>query len=218
MKFCHHCHVMFWPGPKSPERLCPDCFLLVKGKYHHGREFWQIRQGILVQSILPYRGWFREQCLRAKVDSDFSALELLIELLCFSPMISLAMHDIDVITPVPSSLWGRINGRFDLAMAIADHLARVYQKKLVLLPNAKYFWRLVKRSRLSRHAKVANTRNRPADEGSGEAKPTLRGKAQLGRLRVLVVDDVVTTGFSLKSAGDMINGPMIQYLALFQTG
>jgi predicted amidophosphoribosyltransferase len=125
--------------------------------------------------------------LRAKVQSDHQALGLLEEIFRRHPAVTRHAAWCDVVMPAPSSLWGRMRGRFDLAYFLARSIAQDSGKPLVSAPGHLH-WRLFKRAQQRRRqTSGAEPQNQAAKE-----LPVPRGS------KILIVDDIVTTGVTLR--------------------
>lgn len=93
--------------------------------------------------------------------------------------------------PAASSLFSRLYGRYDLAWFLAKSLARASGAKFIVPPRAFYF-SLEKRSRKKREE---------------ELFPLFSLlKPQEGKPRLLLVDDVLTTGYTLKALAKHYEG------------
>lgn len=173
-----------------------------------------------VMSLLPYKGILRELCLNVKVHSCLGNLEDLFSLSRSSPFLAELMEEVDVVLPVPSSLWGRIHGRLDLAGLLAAELCERWGKKLVYLPPGAYFWRLQKRALTSPGRKTILTWFKNSSFFRAFEvwlKDCLPQTLDLGNLRVLIVDDIVTTGLSLRQTAQRVTAGHILYFTLFRS-
>ena len=154
-----------------------------------------------VASLLRYRGVVRDLVLRAKVRGDHRALALLVRLVADrKEAISLTMW-CDAVVANPSSLWGRIRGRLDIASQIGSHLARVAGKPLLHAPLDLH-WRWQKHALTDRKKR---TEMDPVEAIAVKWTKYVRScnfhqpiKKQDGLTRVLLVDDVLTTGSTLQ--------------------
>lgn len=183
--------------------------------------------GLAAVSLYRYEGLVRRLVLRAKVQGDQRALALLVTLAVPLSRVEAAAdpqaadppvdgeraapgHSLgaasrrlaawaEVIIAAPSSLWGRLRGRLDLAAHLADAVARADGRRAMAAPLHLH-WRLGKRALQARDLRRANPPMLP--------RPLVRAaerhfRSRLARLpssdRVLLVDDVVTTGATLCS-------------------
>lgn len=134
--------------------------------------------------LYKYEGIMRGLVLRAKVQADGAALRVLLHL--FRARAPVGGY---IAVPCPSSMWGRMRGRVDVAAFLAHEVGEVASAPWDL------FWRLRKRTR---------TPSRSANDALVEPGwlrgpwlrrigPTIRGRS------ILLVDDVCTTGHTLRS-------------------
>ncbi len=145
-----------------------------------------------------YGGLVRQLILRVKVQGDHRALRFLRALAEEARKDAHGLAAFDVVIPAPSSLYGRILGRIDLAGCVAADLARADVGFVAAAPFSLHArWR--KRSRIKgRTAEDAGTRVALSRLGAllddrwlRTVAPRLRGK------RIGILDDVVTTGHTM---------------------
>lgn len=160
-----------------------------------------------------YHSIIRSVILRAKVENNVLALTLLVGLL--RDVLREPCHDYNspecLVVAAPSSLRSRLYGRFNLAEAM----------RLTIFPRAKFltcplpgsFWRLKRAGRNKTPLGGSGT-------GFGESisnviKYYIKSEAGLKKandirqqisssLRILVVDDVLTTGFTMGTLFDQL--------------
>jgi len=177
--------------------LCSSCSArLAVIALHPTEEFPQNS----VVSLYKYRKPLTKMIHRAKIRDDIPALRALTYLLASAPVSLTRAAWATHIMPAPSSLWGRLRGRYDIAWLAADTLARHAHKPL-LEPPRHLYWRLRKQARLAPGKRSAL--RTPAPEtaiptsstftSSNPDAPSSRTPAHL-----LIIDDVVTTGDTLR--------------------
>lgn len=182
-----------------PPFLCGDCEESLSSQVVNVSE--NLGFGI-AHICLRYSFDVRELVMRAKVKNDLVALGLMMNLVKKN-MVDL-LEDFNqpdvLIVPAPPSLWGRVRGRFDIAQMASLSLFSKAHPFLGTLPGS--FWRrkraghneleqsvlLDTGSLLERFINVINS----IDNGD----PLL--KISRAR-RILVVDDVMTTGLTMKT-------------------
>lgn len=245
MNLCHLCWHYFW-SPKSKSYFCLPCQGRVATYYLDPMpKSFGLAAAIEVSAMLPYRGWFRHYMLQIKVKQDYSCLRGLGQILLSYPQLGCILEGIEVIVPVPSSLWSRLRGRFDVALYLAELLGRRYRIGVVQMGRSHYMWRLRKRALVSAPAKAESVQNQDQNHGrrsnllnhlrmaffSKKAKSAVTAAGSEHRLpgansasmacssdhmkRVLIIDDIVTTGQSLAFVGSQIKGTHRQYFAVF---
>ena len=233
--FCSGCWNRIHTQETRPSReasgpdLCQDC----------ARELWLLRLASdstpsdVGETICLYRyeGLMRDLVWRAKIKDDHRALDLLLH--CGLLPKALAWgHWADLIIAAPSSLWGRLRGRLDVAYHLAHSVGRHVQKPVFPAPWHLY-WRLSK-----------NAQKRLSERHSGEqgSSPSTWERRHLGAwsrrlpvspdpggascVRILVVDDVLTTGSTLRRVGSALSKafclrgfrPELRALALAKSG
>lgn len=156
---------------------------------------------LCIESLWPYDSQVRQLILHAKVQNRFALLQFLglkmLESLVFDPKQNVEQW----IMPAPSSLWGRLRGRFDIAYWLAKKLSDSLQKKIILADSSLY-WRLKKRAALSNKIRPENI-----------SYTTSQVYIPLGS-EVLLIDDVVTTGWTCFQTIRMDPSRMYRILAL----
>lgn len=189
--------------------FCVTCRTRINNHYFSPQKIWTQASmaTISVASLLPYEGWFREICLAAKVHGNTTALGILVDLFIKAPMAQQIVASHDVICPVPSSLWSRIRGRYDIANQLAQCLATKFNKPLVLLPRSQYMWRWHKRAKAP---KVELS----SDQIDKLSKKIMKLESLPGP-SVLLIDDIITTGLSLMETSCKISCGRRSYLTLF---
>lgn len=165
-------------------------------------------------TLFAYRGLLRELILRVKVQGDMQAMNILQQLLLSAEAARTLVCWAEVIIPSPSSLWGRLRGRLDLAYALAQGAAALSGSVLVL-PPWSLSWRRYKRAQLALGQRAALV---PGSYHRRLGAYWQRGPGQVvaGR-RLLVLDDVTTSGTTLMETSQalaMAGSREIRLLAL----
>lgn len=148
--------------------------------------------------LFHYRGPVRELLLRAKIRSDHQALDLIENLLLMRREAFDAAAWADAVIPCPSSLWGRLRGRLDVAHQLAGALAWHVERPLIEAP-ADLFWRLRKRAQ----HKTGRDQSAPKRLRIVAGSFRQRWRTKIEALsphpaRLLLVDDIATTGQTLR--------------------
>jgi predicted amidophosphoribosyltransferase len=141
-----------------------------------------------IDSLFWYSGVVRSLTIAAKVKGDLSALSSILRIWSAQIEESSSLIDITSVMPCPSSLWSRLHGRIDIAWFLATEIAHRYKLKFVRPPR-QIHWSIKKRSQTER----------PTDENLVVTVGSLKTQsAPIAQHHCLLVDDVVTTGSTLK--------------------
>jgi predicted amidophosphoribosyltransferase len=182
------CIVCYRWRKSSTPKICVEC-----------RD--QLTQGIqddYTIGLFHYQNSIRDLIRRGKIQGDLPAISLLITLFLAARETQNLAEWCEVIVPAPSSLWGRLRGKFDIAFELSSKLATEYAKPLENPPNCLY-WRFRKRSQQHHLASPDIARN-PVNP--------------LGRRRVLIIDDVTTTGQTLHEIAAFYPDDYTKFLTL----
>lgn len=195
MRSCRFCRGRV--DPTSEVSLCLiceqaffDCRLVTPLFTIHNRPLF---------SLWHYRGIVRNAILAFKVQSTWAAGACLVDQALSAGAPFSVIAAVDVIMPMPSSFWGRVRGRYDLAALMAAALAYKIEKPLIEAP-----WRIQgrwhKQAQRSRLERERDDKLPSAPRwGAQDLQQDFAGGCSQRRLRVLLVDDIVTTGQSLAS-------------------
>lgn len=153
--------------------------------------------------LYDYLDPLRQIVLNCKVNSHLTSYRYLIELYTSHPQTQFLAAQCDYIIPAPSSLWGRIRGRFDLAYGAAAALAKAHQTPLQR-PPLELAWRTKKRAR-ERHKIWTETLLQP--------QFAAKNRWWEGR-RLLLLDDIVTSGLTMATLANFYPGATIRALCL----
>jgi predicted amidophosphoribosyltransferase len=150
----------------------------------------------LVLSSYAYRGIGRDCVLACKSQGFRRIGPALVRRSLGCSILQECLRRSDVIMPAPSSLWSRWRGSLDLASMLAQGLAQSAGLLVCPPPRALSFrWRKQALRDHSQRRGVFRSRQKLYDASYFEPyRPTPLRSA---RLKVLIVDDVVTTGHTL---------------------
>ncbi len=166
-------------------------------------------------SIFYYQHLIRDLILRAKVQKDYQALQLLLsivekELPSIKSFISshVGTNLKLSLIPTPSSLWSRFKGKYDVAYLITQTLSKEL-KVPIEKTSYKLGWSLFKRSK----NKIKYT---PDSISSTVSRTDTSIQTFDFNRCILIVDDILTTGQTLKNLGSIYQSPntLVLYFTL----
>lgn len=158
--------------------LCPECRTLLK-------PIERQTESESLHALYHYQGVLRSVVLRAKVNNENTAYTALCDLFCCNPQAITQGLAVDLIVPAPSSLWGRVRGRFDLAQGIALAMGETIGRPVEFFPRSFYF---------NYRKRAGRNNSNSSDQQNILQHPSFK----LWRDKsVLLIDDVITTGFTL---------------------
>ncbi len=199
--FFRHCigcgtHRGLTPGSAG----CALCVACADELAELGRPRLLTLEGFPCLALAEYSGLFRRLILRSKVKGDHAALAFLERWAkeAFHSARAPWARGAGAVMACPSSFWGRLRGRLDLAANAAAALAEAQALPLVPAPY-HLFWRLSKRALAEGPAERAAIRA-ALPQGARDRLAARWGATtgqKLGHDRVLVLDDVATTGRTL---------------------
>lgn len=166
------------------------------------------QQKILVHSLFQYRGLVKNWLRLVKVRGDWKTLELILYLWLSHPLTHSYFSWADVVVSAPASLWARFRGRFDIAGSFAALAAQHFKKKQ-LFSTGFTFWGLHKQSRKRRG--VTGRLRYSFEELSVGSLPSCGS-------RLLLVDDIVTTGFTMAALTQRFTDKHIRILTFADAG
>lgn len=179
----------------APDGLCTNCLDRLRDSVHRRR--YQLAPRLPLTTILPYSSPWRELILEAKIVGNSQALRAWQML---AGLYGKRVKAIEIVVPAPSSLWSRLRGRYDLAWLIADHLAKIHRAKFLEAPLPLQ-WKLRKQTHIRRSLNNRWSANRLLS-------PSFTGK------RILLVDDVLTSGATLKQLANFFRGNILSAFTL----
>jgi predicted amidophosphoribosyltransferase len=183
--------------PISPPWLCNGCQWSIG--VHEGWSSLQI-DSHEITALFTYGEALRQLVLRAKTRNDVSALGVILNL-CSSKITSWVSDRREegvLFLPAPSSLWGRLKGRFDIARIVVESFFPRNHVLLQALPGTFF-----NAKRAGGNAAVANSRLQALIPSFFNKKEDIL-RVISRSTRIVVVDDVLTTGFTMSSTINLL--------------
>ncbi len=175
--------------------LCGFCQDEIVALTHTGKVPLKSRQMADIHAVFHYDAAVKRLVHLAKIQGDIRAKHVLLQAIGNSPPFQSLTRWADAVMPAPSSLWSRTRGRHDLAFAMAQ-CASKYSGIPHLSPPPHLRFRWQKSSFRSRSERQPYT-------PSSILRKTLRTKSIASDIeKLLVVDDVCTSGMTLKTLSD----------------
>ncbi|MCX6118522.1 MAG: phosphoribosyltransferase family protein [Proteobacteria bacterium] len=140
-----------------------------------------------IWSLFEYRGLIRETILHAKISNRICAVSGLTELIVGDPLTIKLAQKVNAITSAPSSLWGRMRGRFDLAELFAISISKALQIPRIPLPLEFYFMHKKRAGQNQKKEILEPSKQRHSREFEGKC--------------ILLIDDIITTGWTMSRTG-----------------
>ncbi|MBF0440397.1 MAG: hypothetical protein HQK54_00685 [Oligoflexales bacterium] len=219
--FCVSCSRMISFSLGSRKKFCTSCdeairrYRIFEGGY--------IRSGGVdgansheVLILYEYHGLVRKLILNAKVRCEYNALKAILDLGHEREETDGLSEWARIIMEVPSSFWGRYHGKYDIAGVFARQLAFRAGKKYVQGPS-KLYWRTRKRAmdrdKESSPAGKAFPFQKMMSESFKKKLEILGASKKYSSRRILVVDDIVTSGFTMSLMAGELEGWDVKFLA-----
>lgn len=196
---------MIWMPP-----LCPHCCQELHETQHPSISVLRIgaKREVMVSSLFQYQGLIKAWVRSVKIHSEWKSLDLILYMWLSHPLTHVHLAWADMVVSAPSSLWGRLRGRFDIAGSFASLAAREFNKKQHFLPG-HIFWGMRKQSRKRRG--VTEALRYPFQEA------TVQGILK-GAPRLLLIDDIVTTGFTMAALTSRFTDQHVRVLTFADAG
>jgi predicted amidophosphoribosyltransferase len=197
---CTLCETML-PQFVMPPVVCPACEAEVLAGAILRRESFN---GSDVLLVFEYEHYVRQLIVRSKIQNDIVALGFLLKYVarCANATISRLDSPTTLVIPAPPSFWGRIRGRFDVAQMAALTLFAHADIYCGTLPGS-----LFRPKRAGRNIEKAWASRTPLESllNSNTIKYNETLVKRISEAEhILVVDDVLTTGFTMKSLIDQL--------------
>ncbi len=184
---CLFCRALL--PPDAGERVCAACFdAYVRG----GAAVSELDGGLFCVSALRYGGLARQAVLRLKFLRQTALAPPMAELMVRALRRFYGPGDFDCVSWVPVSFWRRLGRGFDQSALLARDAGRALD--LPLRP----LLRKIRHNR--RQSSLPQARRRENVRGVYR----LRKNADAAGLRVLLVDDVATSGATLTAAAQVL--------------
>lgn len=168
--------------------LCPACYASLEPTKGDSE----------ICTLFRYNAPLRQLILRAKIHGDYRALACLNGLVLSSSISAQIAAHCQIISPAPSSFWSRIRGKVDLAWLLSSALARQSNIHFAR-PPLHLYWRFKKRSKTQFREEVDLSEFASRDSQ---------------RKNILIFDDIVTSGHTLRKTALAIRNTNCYFLAL----
>lgn len=190
--------------------ICELCCLDLYEEQHSTHSVLCVAQQekILVRSLFQYSGLIKTWIRLVKVSGDWKTLELILYLWLSHPLTQSSFDWADAVVSAPSSLWARCRGRFDIAGSFATLAARHFKKKQIF-STGFHLWGLRKQSR-KRQRVTSRLRFAFNELSVGPINPK--------NSRLLLIDDVVTTGFTMAALSQRYTDRHLRVLTFADAG
>ena len=163
---------------------CLSCIEPAKSSFEYGH------------SLFVYDGALRALLLKAKVQNDFRALQVVKWLFLRWAVLPSELNWCTHILPIPSSFWGRIRGQWDLPWLLSFELSKQSGKPMLQAPFYLH-WRLNKRA-LKKNRSVT---------------PLLFPRGDYN-IRILMIDDVITSGYTINHMASSFKDATCRFLVV----
>ncbi|HYX39305.1 MAG TPA: hypothetical protein VE954_39895 [Oligoflexus sp.] len=175
--------------------VCEAGFL--EAQLQGSRRFGKLHStDVPILSSYAYRGVCRESILACKSQGFRRLGPALVRRSLTCESLQERLGQCDVIMPAPSSLWSRWRGSLDLAMMLAQGLADA-AGLLVCPPPRSLSFRWYKQALRDHSQRRGVFRSHQKIYDASYFEPHTPTPLRSARLKVLIVDDVVTTGHTL---------------------
>jgi predicted amidophosphoribosyltransferase len=160
-----------------------------------------------------YEGAIKKLIRRAKIHNEYLARKILLSLFIEKETRNWGSWA-DLIIPAPSSIWGRSRGKIDLPAILSNRLAKICQKKMIYPPWLLY-GRFTKKA--LRHNLDQKIQDNIFSRWGGKIwEATWKNQQKIwtksicqnhtNLIKILLIDDVVTTGSTLQETSAHIEG------------
>lgn len=174
-------------------RFCEKCGKLLER--HQITSEYQL-QGYPLVCLYRYQGIIRRLIIQAKVKGVGIALDTITDMVFHAPQVREYLDWAEVIVPAPSSLWGRFHGRLDVAGVVAVRLGQWQKRPIYALRS----WKMQKRAFIAADERIIEENYRCGIFEKNEINQDDKGVVQnIFSKRILMVDDIVTSGFTMAS-------------------
>lgn len=160
---------------------------------------------ISASALLPFNKTTRKCLHLCKISNSYAALDLLSHLLLNNRSFLTVLAKVSFVYPAPSSLWGRMNGKFDLPGYISRVIETKLKKRILRPPFLKT---LSLHSRLLKRAKMSKRKDRESNILYSSTLPVL------GNGDILVLDDVITSGKTAEATSAALNAYSVHWFSL----
>ena len=208
---CAHCHTDFVASLDSALMLCPECVSeWSRGWSNHNQLNVSGGRALSIDSLRVYEHQARSLIVRAKANRSFGSGKFVADEAAKQP-VSIRLTDwAEQIVATSPSLWSRWHGSVNIAQLFAQTLSKSSHTPLMRAPYP-LLWR-------ARKSSFRDKDHRAGPLRIESDSYILRQFQSVTSKRVLLVDDVITSGFTMAAVAQFYPNSEIKGLVIARAG